>query len=260
MTDTARHADVVLPATTFLEHDELVLSYGTGLLQRSRPAIPAVGEARPNHVVFAELCRRLGLSRADDPETADGLVDALLSDEGASVRQTLDRDGVVTPACGLTPLPMVDVMPATPDGRIRLVPVELDAEAPGGLYFWQDDPADEQHPLSLISPAQARTITSTMGQLDPRPAQLRLCGHDADSRGIGDGDLVRVFNALGEVRCSARLDEDLRPGVVMLPKGLWSQHTLNGRTANALVPDGLTDLGGGACFNDARVEVERVCS
>jgi anaerobic selenocysteine-containing dehydrogenase len=67
-----------------------------------------------------------------------------------------------------------------------------------------------------------------------------------------------VFNDLGEVRCRAKINPELRPGVAVLPKGLWARHTLNGQTANALVPDTLTDLGGGACFNDARVEIERV--
>ena len=69
---------------------------------------------------------------------------------------------------------------------------------------------------------------------------------------------MRVWNALGEVRCRAAVNPDLRPGVAMLPKGLWSRHTDNGATANALCPDTLTDLGGGACFNDARVEVQRL--
>ncbi|HSS44731.1 MAG TPA: molybdopterin dinucleotide binding domain-containing protein, partial [Thermoanaerobaculia bacterium] len=79
----------------------------------------------------------------------------------------------------------------------------------------------------------------------------------ATARGIREGDRVRVFNALGQVRCLARVSETLRPGVVFLPKGLWSHNTLNGSTATALAPDSLTDLGGGACFNDARVELER---
>jgi anaerobic selenocysteine-containing dehydrogenase len=68
---------------------------------------------------------------------------------------------------------------------------------------------------------------------------------------------VRIFNALGEVVTSARVTAGVRPGVVRLPKGLWARHTVNGRGANALCPDALADLGGGACFNDARVEVER---
>jgi anaerobic selenocysteine-containing dehydrogenase len=80
---------------------------------------------------------------------------------------------------------------------------------------------------------------------------------DAAARGIRNGDAVRVFNRVGEVRCPARLDENLRPGVALLPKGLWSHNTMSKTTATALAPDSLTDLGGGACFNDARVQIER---
>jgi anaerobic selenocysteine-containing dehydrogenase len=80
---------------------------------------------------------------------------------------------------------------------------------------------------------------------------------DARERGIVDGDCVRVFNQSGEVRSSAKINSDLRPGVASLPKGLWARHTLNGQTANALAPDTLSDLGGGACFNDCRVQIER---
>ena len=81
---------------------------------------------------------------------------------------------------------------------------------------------------------------------------------DAAARGLSDGDEVRIFNALGEVRCSLQVGAWIRPGTVVLPKGLWRKHTANGYTANALAPDTLTDLGGGACFNDARVDVRRV--
>ena len=69
---------------------------------------------------------------------------------------------------------------------------------------------------------------------------------------------MRVYNDLGEVVTGLRVTPDVRPGTCHLPKGLWSHNTANGRTANALSPDTLTDVGGGACYNDARVEVERV--
>jgi anaerobic selenocysteine-containing dehydrogenase len=110
--------------------------------------------------------------------------------------------------------------------------------------------------LTLISPASERTITSTLSEL-PRP-EVRLLMHpdDAEARGLKDGDGVRVFNELGEVRCNLQVGAWIRTGTVMLPKGLWRKHTVNGYTANALAPDTLTDLGGGACFNDARVQVE----
>jgi anaerobic selenocysteine-containing dehydrogenase len=78
---------------------------------------------------------------------------------------------------------------------------------------------------------------------------------DANERGLADGDLVRVFNELGEVQCALRVAPAIRPGVVSLPKGIWRRSTRNSTTGTALVPDSLTDIGGGACFNDARVQV-----
>ena len=85
---------------------------------------------------------------------------------------------------------------------------------------------------------------------------MRMHPEDAQPRLIGEGDAVRVFNSLGEVQCEVSVTPEIRPGTVSLHKGLWAKNTFNGATANALVPDSLTDLGGGACFNDARVEVE----
>jgi anaerobic selenocysteine-containing dehydrogenase len=125
------------------------------------------------------------------------------------------------------------------------------------LYGYQPDPATMEFPLALISPASERTISSTLSEL-PRP-EVRLLMHpdDASARGLSDGDDVRIFNALGEVRCGLQVGTWVRPGTVVLPKGLWRKHTANGFTANALAPDSLTDLGGGACFNDARVDVRR---
>ena len=152
---------------------------------------------------------------------------------------------------------MVDVLPRTADGKIHLVPEELDREAPGGLYAFRDDPGSERFPLALVSPATNRTISSTFGQLYRRPVALELDPADAAARDLATGDRVRVWNELGEVRCRLRVSRDLRPGVAYLPKGLWSHHTENGATANALAPATLTDLAGGACFNDARVQVEK---
>jgi anaerobic selenocysteine-containing dehydrogenase len=84
---------------------------------------------------------------------------------------------------------------------------------------------------------------------------LEMNPEDAAARGIDDGAEVRVWNALGEVRIAARLTPLVRTGLVAMPKGVWRRHTANGYTSNALTPDSLSDLGGGACFNDARVQV-----
>lgn len=254
MTDTARYSDVVLPATTFLERRELRKGYGVTVLQDAPPVIPPVGESRSNHEVFADLLHRLGLARPGEAETAEELLAALVDDE---VRRRLDRDGIVL-AFEEDPVQMVDIRPRTADGKIHMVPEALDREAPGGLYAYREDPATGRHPLALISPASSRTVSSSFGQLYRDTVALRIHPDDAAPRRIRTGDEVRVTNDLGEVRCPARVSRDLRPGVVELPKGLWSHHTLNGATSNALCPEALTDLGGGATFNDARVEVAKV--
>jgi anaerobic selenocysteine-containing dehydrogenase len=138
---------------------------------------------------------------------------------------------------------------------VHLFSAALDAQAPLGLYRYQPDPATERFPLTLISPASDRTISSTLGEL-PRPdAKLLMNPEDARERGLVEGDLVRIFNELGEVHCPLTVAPAIRRGTVSLPKGLWRRSLRNNSCGTALVPDTLTDLGGGACFNDARVQV-----
>ena len=262
MTDTALYADVVLPATTFLEHDDLARGYGNLALHRIRPAAERVFESRPNHEVFTELCDRLGLSRADDPRGPDAMTDAILADDGDGrgefLAERLGEGMPATPALGERPVPFVDSFPETPDRKLDLFPEALVQEciAGGGRFLgYRPDPGTDEHPLALISPAERGTISSTFGQLRRAKARLLMHPEDAEARSLADGDPVRIFNALGEVRVSLAVTDVVRPGVVSLPKGLWARHTDTGSTTNALIPDRLTDLGGGLCFNDARVQV-----
>ncbi|HET9227797.1 MAG TPA: molybdopterin-dependent oxidoreductase [Thermoanaerobaculia bacterium] len=250
-TDTARYADLVLPATTFLEHREVSRGYGSMLMQRADAVAVPAGEARPNYEVFGDLCRRLDLSRPGEPETAEELEEALVNQR---LRDDLDRDSFAFPDTGWAPIQFGDSFPLTPDRKGHLLPEALDREAPFGMYTYQEDLPG----LALISPASSRTISSYLGNLYRDLCPLEMHPEDAALRGISDGDEIRVWNAYGEVRVKARLTRDVKPGVVVLPKGLWSHQTLSGTTANAVAPDTLTDLGRGACFNDARVEVARV--
>ena len=258
MTDTARYADVVLPATTFLEGYDLVRGYGPISLRLGKPVIEAVGEARPNADVFGELLRRLDLVEPTEPSgELEEMLDVIARLPGSTADE-LSEHGAAIPIAGGRPIQFVDVYPRTADRKVDLFPEYLDAQSPAGLYGYQPDPATNEYPLALISPASERTISSTLSEL-PRP-EVRLLMHpeDAAARGLSDGDEVRIFNALGEVRCGLQVGTWVRPGTVVLPKGLWRKHTANGYTANALAPDSLTDLGGGACFNDARVDVRSV--
>ena len=258
MTDTARLADIVLPATTFLESYDVAKSYGLITLQLVRPVIDAVGEARPNVEVFAELAARLGLDAGQHQASDAQALLHLANELPEEIRRGLMDAGIVTGTADGTPIQFVDVFPGTPDGRVQLFPEELECESPEGLYRYREDPATRDYPLTLISPATEKTICSTLGELRTGVASLQMHPDDARARELSTGDAVRIFNTLGEVHCPVTIDADMRRGTVGLPKGLWRMSTFNGSTANALVSDELTDIGGGAVFNDARVEVVRV--
>jgi anaerobic selenocysteine-containing dehydrogenase len=248
----------VLPATTFLEQYDFARAYGPISLQMVRPVVDAVGEARPNVEVFAEIEARLGLERPDEPRDELDMMLRVIDGLPDGVGDAIRADAPATPPFGTAPIQFVDVFPRTPDAKVRLFPEELDREAPLGLYTYQPDPASDRHPLALISPSNEKAISSSLYELVRTTAVLTLHPDDAHARDIAEGDSVRVFNDLGTVTCHAAVSPAVRPGTVSLPKGLWSRHTLNGSTANALVPDTLSDIGAGACFNDARVQVERV--
>ncbi|HEV8347621.1 MAG TPA: molybdopterin-dependent oxidoreductase [Vicinamibacterales bacterium] len=255
MTDTALYADVVLPNTTFLEGYDFAKAYGPIHLDLGRPVIDAVGEARSNADVFGELCARLGLLRDDEPGGELDLMLHVLDRLPGPIGSDLRAGALPAPPFGTAPVQFVDVFPNTADRKVDLFPASLDASAPMGLYRFQPDPATDRYPLALISPASERTISSTLGEL-PRPdVKLLMNPDDASERGLADGDLVRMFNDLGEVHCTLNVAPAIRRGTVSLPKGLWRRSTRNNTTGTALVSDALTDLGGGACFNDARVQV-----
>jgi anaerobic selenocysteine-containing dehydrogenase len=259
MTDTALFADVVLPATTFLEHREIKRGYGTMRLYDSAPVIAPVGQAFSNNRLFGELLSRLDLERPGDPRTDDEITAAIFaaSQHGPELRATLERDGVASPLGPDRPVAFVDAYPDTPDRKVHLFPPALERAA-RGLYVYKPDPATSEFPLTLISPALARQISSTFGQLRRAKVPIEIHPTDAAARGIAPGDAVRVWNALGEVRVAAKFSSDLPPGVLSLPKGLWRHHTNNGNTANALVPETLADLGGQAAYNDARVQIAKL--
>jgi len=255
MTDTALYADVVLPATTFLEGYDFARAYGPIHLDLGRPVIDPVGEARSNADVFGELCTRLGLLQEDEPAGELDLLVRVLDSLPGRIGSDLREGASPSPACGPRPIQFVDVLPNTPDCKVDLFPPALAETSRAGLYCYQADPATERFPLALISPSSERTISSTLGELPRTDVKLLMHPSDAGSRGLADGDMVRIFNELGEVHCALAVLPIIRPGTVSLPKGLWRRSTRNGVSGTTLVPDSLEDLSGGACFNDARVQV-----
>jgi anaerobic selenocysteine-containing dehydrogenase len=204
--------------------------------------------------VFRELGARLELSEAgDDIGETGALIDALPRMPGPLAAALAEGQPAPAPGQG-RPIQFVDVLPKTPDGIAHLYPATLAAS--GALYRYQPNPGTSAYPLALISPASEHTISSTLGELRPGVARVKIHPDDAAPRSISEGDTVRIFNALGEVHCEASVTPETRPGTLALPKGLWARSTLNGATATALAPDTLEELSGGACFNDARVQIE----
>ncbi len=255
-TDTAQLADLVLPATAFLEHRELRRGYGNMRMYDSPPVATPAGEARSNNQLFGALLERFGLVRPGDAMTDQELVDRTFAagSHGEALKGELERDGIAAPPGTERPVMFVDSFPS--HGKIHLVPVTLDRDAVGGLYVYKQDPGNHQYPLALISPALATQISSYFGQLRHAPGELELASDDALARGIRSGDTVRAWNQTGEVLCIAKIT-DVRPGVCVLAKGLWRKHTANGYTSNALIPGAYADLGGQAAFNDARIQVAK---
>ena len=245
----------MLPATTFLEHYDIALSYGHGNLQLAQPVIEPVGDSRPNVDVFSDLAHRLGVKVDDLLETDVESVIHVTSALPGAVREELLNRGVTDRA---KPIQFGDTFPRTPDGKVDLLPDTLEQQAPNGLYHFRPDSDHERYPLTLVSPASDKTITSTLGELRTRLARLQIHPQDAESRDLSTGDIARIFNERGEIHCAVTVNPDVKRGVVSLPKGLWRRSTMNESTANALVPDVLTDIGDGACFNDARVEITRI--
>jgi anaerobic selenocysteine-containing dehydrogenase len=255
LTDTARYADVLLPAVTFLEQSELYHSYGSYGLHFTRPVLPARGEARPNEDVFRDLAAALGFAEPEFREDAEALLARTLGAIGASLTEApqavTTRGFLPFDFPGPGPVQFVTAFPGTPDRKLRLAPPELGPRT----YAYREEAADPRFPLALVSPATDKTINSVLGELVREEARLAIHPDDARARSVAEGHAVRVFNELGEVHCLARLDERIRPGVVSLPKGLWRRSFRNGAASTALCPDSLSEIGGGACFNDARVEV-----
>ena len=240
-TDTCDFADIVLPATTFLEHTEVSRSYGGYALQWSDPVVDAPGEARPNHWVFSRLAQAMGFTEAELCVNEKEIAGAVVADVD-QLRETRYRPMA-------RPVQFIDGFPSRGF-------VDLAAEP--GPPVYRPPLADVNLPLILISPSSDKAITSQLFELLPeKSARVTLGPVEAARRNLRHGDPVRLHNSFGEVLAILSVSDELPPGVASLPKGLWLRSTLNGRTSNALAPDHVDSIGGGACYNDARIEIER---
>ena len=260
MTDSMAYADVVLPACTHFEHADIYAAYGQQYLQRAEAVIPPVGESLPNTEIFRRLAAKFGFSDTAFTESDAALMDAALNLDDPRMqgirasRIPIDR-AMPMEFAGREPVLFQNVSPQTPSGKVELESATLGARYGAALPRYR--PLDSHYPLTLITPASDKRITSTFGGLDANDATpvLEMNPADAATRGLVDGASVKVWNELGQVFLPLRITAAVRPGVVSSEKGAWLRTSPNGQTVSALAPTHKADLADGACYNDSRVDV-----
>ena len=257
LTDTADHADYVLPATTQLEHLDVHTSYGHTYVLINHPAVAPLGQAKPNTQIFRELAARMGLT---EPCLAD-------SDEQLARQAVPSLDFAQLSAQGWVKLPL----PALPfaDGGFATANGKVQVSVPGlGLPGYvppyesrQSAPAlAARYPLAMISPPARHFLNSTfvnvksLRSIEGEPL-VELHPDDAAARGIADGTMVRVFNDRGSYLCKAAVGARARPGVVNGLGVWWRKLGAAGTNVNELTSQRLTDIGRAPTFYDCLVEV-----
>jgi anaerobic selenocysteine-containing dehydrogenase len=264
MTESMTYCDIVLPAATSFECNDLYPSYGHQWLQRAEPVIPPLGESLPNTEIFRRLAARFGFDdaclRASDAELMDDAVDPDdVRLHGVQPSRISTSQAFAMRGPDGAPMTLFqNTLPATPSGKIELVSDSLEQKWGPQARMAGYRPRAHAYPLSLISPASDRRISSTLGGLAASLAvpKLRMHPLDAVGRGLSSGDEVRVWNDLGEVVLMLEVTDAVRPGVVASEKGAWLRTSRTGQTISALVSAEMrADLADGACFNDTEVEV-----
>ena len=271
-TDTADWADIVLPATTQLEHWDLHLSYGHHYVALNQPAIPPVGNAKPNSEIFRLLGARMGLDHPvmrDDDQT---LIRQALDGGGPNLRgvtfDALLERGWMRLAVPRPYLPFAQGGFLTPSGKCEFVSERLAAMGldPVPTYtppYESPERAPElvqRFPLTLISSPAHQFLNSTFVNIDPlrrgaREPELVIHPADAAPRAIVPGSRVLVHNDRGEFLAVARVEDGLREGTVWAPSIWWGKFAADGRNANHTTSQRETDLGHGPVFYDNLVEV-----
>jgi anaerobic selenocysteine-containing dehydrogenase len=272
-TDTADYADIVLPATTQLEHLDVHKSYGHLYVLANNPAIAPVGESLPNSEIFRRLAARLGF---DEPCFRDSDEDicrtAVASTKPKMAGVTWDKvkaEGWQKLAVPERFAPFAEGGFPTPSGKCEFFSRWLEDQGIDPLPFYNppaevaDEALAKRFPLAFLSPPARNFLNSTFANVArfrefEREPHLDLHPQDAAARGIRDGDSVRVFNDRGSYTLRARINGKPRPGVVVAPSVWWKKYSPDGRNANNLTSQRVADLGGGATFYDCRVQVERV--
>jgi anaerobic selenocysteine-containing dehydrogenase len=279
-TDTADYADILLPATTQLEHFDLHSAYGHLYVQTNEPAIAPRGEAKPNTEVYRLLARAMGyepeLFEVSDEELARQCLHVNGSPAAYPPREAFDgislerlrREGPVRLTLPKDYAPFVEGRFGTPSGKCELYSPSLEKHGMDPLPYYappHEDPLSRpdlagHYPLQMICPPEPSFLNSSFVNVDSlRKAagepKVHLHPTDAARRNIQDGQTVRIFNDRGSFHAKAMVGETVKPGVVVSFGVWWNKYTTDGVNCNTTTSTKLTDLGGGATFFDNLVEV-----
>lgn len=265
MTDTAQYADIVLPATTHIEATDVTPAWGHLWLGWNEAAIEPVGESVPNTEVFRRIARAMGLT---EPSLFDDDLTVLRDSLPTVDLDELRRVGwlkVPFPADGT---PWAEGNFPTASGRAEFASSSLEEMGQPRLPTFvapiegPTGPNADRFPLQLLTPKHhARFLNSGYSHLPKHgPAEgspfVELDANDAAQRGLAEGDGARVFNDRASLQLPVKISRRLRPGVVAIPWGWWSEHHPDGKVANSLTNDTLTDWGGGVAYSDTLVQIE----
>lgn len=270
-TDTADYADVLLPATTQLEHEDVHRAYGHLYLMYNRRAIDPLGEALSNAQIFRRLAAKMGLEDDCFRATDEDLMRQVLAPSGVSLEELRERSYVrlAVPSPHL-PFRRGTRLP-TPSGKIEIDSQHLAREGHDALPLYIPPYESEERspdlvrrfPLALICPPAHSFLNSTFANVaslrrSAGKPTLEIHQQDALPRAIEAGAIVRIYNDRGAFTAEAVITDRVRPGVVVAPSIWWGKLTSDGTNANHTTSQALTDLGGGATFFDNAVEVTRV--
>ena len=262
--DTADFADILLPATTFLEHTDLYRAYGHFHLQMARPALAAPGEALSNNEVFRQLSWRMGFDEQCFRDTDDDMIRTLLASghpfvEGITLEK-LDAEHSVRLRIPDPFVPFAEGGFGTASGKCEFRAEELNFEPPVESRAG-DRALAARFPLELISPKNDDSMNSTFGyrpETDAHTGVLTIHPEEARARGILTGDAVQIFNDRGRCILRAEVLPTVARGVVCAPAVRWPKLAPGGNTVNMLTSQRLTDKGGGPTFYSCLVQVEKI--
>jgi anaerobic selenocysteine-containing dehydrogenase len=268
LTDTADYADIVLPATSQLEHVDLHKAYGHTMLTYNRPAIPPRGESRSNWDVMRALAARLGIEDqwlrqdADDVISEIIVATAVTNPAFRGISLDLLKKGNPVPLRLEEPVPFMNGHFPTPSGKIELYSKRLGAQGIDplpGRFIDEPPPNGELH---FVTGASHHFVSSSLANQDGLLAHageplIEINPQDARSLHIADGDCVIVENERGACSLRAAVRDTVRPGLVASPKGRWAKRS-GGRNVNWTTSDELADMAGQSTFHSNRVRIRRV--